>query len=411
MMARRLFFTLLASLLMTTTAFAADTEATVDCTEFQQSQVLSDNLVLDYLVTDDVLTGRLTLAREAWLSFGVTSSPFGFMFPANVLIARIDDDVAKYSMSSRLQSGIVRLDDSRQTLMNATMDQPGDGTTVVTFSKILVEDNEIDIEIDGEASNMFIFAYGTSNVYGQHNTRDRGALRMTLTPCGSGIAAPSAEAIDGPGDFQDLWTAHGILAAIAWGVLAPLAIASSLLKIFFPKGGLWYKCHFYLNLTTLVLTLISFALAVAAVDKGTQKGASANHFSGVAHRYIGLVITIIIGLQVIGGWCRPNGPQKLDSGVMEEKKPKRFAWEIIHKGAGFGLLAITWWQVHDGISLYSVRFGTTTDYIAIFWGITGSIAGITALLWVYSRFSAEGKDVEATAHTAGEVDENDEAAA
>lgn len=370
----------------------------VNCAEFQQSRRLSDDLLLEYVVnTDgesDILIGRLTLDRETWLAFGVTSSAAGSMFPSNVIIGKPDEEVSltnpgKYSIGARALSAIQILSDDRQTLINATLVQ-NDGQTIMSFSKILVEPDEVGIEGDG--LNTFIFSYGVDNNFGQHASSDRGAVRLTLTACTPGSAPvdeSSSEAGDDgvitTNDYQSMWTAHGTFAAIAWGILTPLAIASSLLRDFFPREGLWFTAHLLLNLSSSLATVIAFSLAVAAVQMGTLPGEEPNHFVENAHRTVGLVIFCLTFFQVIAGLLRPHAPKSLDNGTVAKKTPLRFAWELMHKLMGFSLLGMAWWQCQSGLKLYASRFGATTITPTIFLGFVGGIAAVTALLWVYAR--------------------------
>ena len=362
-----------------------------DCSEFQRARQLSPSLFFEYVVnTDgdqDILSGRLTLAREAWLGFGVTASEASFMFPSNVMLGLPDEDDSprKYSIGARSQNAIDLLSDDRQTLINSTLEQ-GNGQTMMTFSKILKESDEVPIDSDG--ANIFIFAYGTGNSFGYHAFNDRGAVRLSLSSCVPGTAPVVGDPNDGDlggGDgYRDMWTSHGVFAGIAWGVLTPLAIASSLLRGLFPPGGIWFTVHFSLNLTSSLFTIIAFAVAVSAVDKASV-GEDPNHFVGLAHRTVGLFIFLLTFFQVVGGLLRPHLPKQLDNDTLEEKSPLRFSWEVLHKFVGFGLLAMAWWQCHSGLGLFAARF-SSHDLSNAFLAVTLSIAGITSLVWAYTRF-------------------------
>ena len=100
----------------------------------------------------------------------------------------------------------------------------------MSFKKQLVEEGEPEIFLD--ATNNFLYAIGPPGTgFGQH------AIREALPDYAFG-AEPSL--VD---DNQALWTAHGLLMAISWAALVPLAVGSSLPRSLFPGQGLWFLLH------------------------------------------------------------------------------------------------------------------------------------------------------------------------
>jgi len=87
--------------------------------------------------------------------------------------------------------------------------------------------------------------------------------------------------------------AHGVLMIAAWCLLLPVGVAVAMFrKAIVAKGG-WFRLHFGIQLSGLVVAVSGFALAVSMVS-----GAS-GHFSGsnAAHKILGLVIMIIAVMQ------------------------------------------------------------------------------------------------------------------
>jgi hypothetical protein len=366
----------------------------LDCSGFQQELALATGVTFRYTFkldatdnTNGVMSAQLVYEGQAWIGVGPSSSVNGAMVPADAVIGlpgagNSKSNPGKYTLTSKDISGVTLLDDSRQTLANHKIEQ-NDTHTVMTFDKILIEANEIPIVLDSEIA--FIWAYGYGNDLGVH--RSRGAVRLAVGACIPGVtpvSGNSAGMLSTPSNYKSFWSAHGFLAGIAWGILSPLAIGSSLLRDLIPKAGLWFKIHMLLNMTVFVFTVVAFILAVVAQENGKIPGESASHFVGLTHRTVGLVIMIFVSLQVLGGMLRPHAPSKLANGKIEDKAPIRLMWELVHKGSGYGLLVCGWWQVQSGLNLYAVRFGTK-DLSPAFWGVVAAIAGIVAVLYFYSK--------------------------
>lgn len=160
--------------------------------ELTQSLYLTPTLDLYYDVVvatsvdeKNILCARLESRTEGWLGFGI--SPSGGMAPAEAVIGLPDDvTVLKYDMSQKSSSGVVPMDDDKQTLMNKSIVQEN-GSTVMTFSKYLDEDTYP--LSDGE--NTCIFAEGGSNTFGYHGS-SRGQFTLNLdTAASTTTDAPS----------------------------------------------------------------------------------------------------------------------------------------------------------------------------------------------------------------------------
>eukprot|EP00542_Grammatophora_oceanica_P018307 CAMPEP_0194028620 /NCGR_PEP_ID=MMETSP0009_2-20130614/2548_1 /TAXON_ID=210454 /ORGANISM="Grammatophora oceanica, Strain CCMP 410" /LENGTH=826 /DNA_ID=CAMNT_0038668065 /DNA_START=146 /DNA_END=2623 /DNA_ORIENTATION=+ len=348
--------------------------------EFAASVVLADGVItMNYVVEldeDDANNGYLiaevVCECNAWLGFAVAESAGGSMVGADAIIALPDDnEVTKYSLSARNINGVNEVEGGRQTLEGALVDQNATHT-VMFFKKRLVEPNEEPILATG--INTFLWAYGFGNSLSTHKAR--GGFDLDLADGG-------LLEVETPGTYQSFWATHGTLAATAWGILSPLAIGSSLLRDMIPSQALWFKLHMFLNMTVFIFTLIAFTLAVTALQLGTVEGEDPGHFRVLTHRTVGLAIMLLVLVQVLGGMFRPHPPAQKPygkEGELEEKAPARLYWEILHKGSGYGLVALCWWEVQEGIRLYSERFGTA-DLRPAFWATTGIIAGSILIVW------------------------------
>jgi hypothetical protein len=306
----------------------------------------------------------------AWAGWAVSEE--GFMVGSEAVIGLPETgEVLKYILGDQSVSGVQPKSAGQQTLIDASIRQV-DGSTVLSFTKILVEPGEIPIKMDGD--NAFLSSLGFSDTLSVHAARGSYLL--------SGEALEVRE--------QSLWKAHGWLAALAWGVLSPLAIASSVLRRFFPQEDMWFHVHRCLNTLVVAFTLAAFVIAVVAINQETPSGVDPNHFDkslAGGHRTIGLVIFVLALLQAMGGIFRPHITHKpvptTDDhiGSLEaapEKSSTRVFWEYGHKGMGISILALCWYQVQLGIKTYSDLFnaGDTGGLLAAFWAVAWTIGGM-----------------------------------
>ena len=72
--------------------------------------------------------------------------------------------------------------------------------------------------------------------------------------------------------------------------------------------------------------------------------------------------------------CAEGGPE-----------PERSVWQISHRLYGFVLLALAWWQVHDGLGLFTDRFNDDHNLERHFWIIVSSIAGSIAVIAIFAQ--------------------------
>ncbi|KAL7537848.1 hypothetical protein ACHAWF_005918 [Thalassiosira exigua] len=121
-----------------------------------------------------ILCARLEVEHDGWVGFGISES--GQMAGSQGIVGVPGDDpccgsVLKYNMFAY---GVNPMPESQQTLRDTGIVQQ-DGKTIMTFTKLLVEDDEIPIEVDG--GNEFLYARG-GRTLGHHITRST----FELTP-------------------------------------------------------------------------------------------------------------------------------------------------------------------------------------------------------------------------------------
>jgi hypothetical protein len=404
----------------------------LDCSFDSDIFLRNDGSVIFRHVTNPVegtLKVELVYEGEGWLGLGFSNAGVeGRMIGTDAVIGLPNDPVsatnpAKYILASKRTSGVTELSTAQQTLQDASITQ-NTTHTVLTFTKLLAEENEVELLATGRQN--FIWAVGQGNTISSFHGL-RGDFTIDLTPCRVIGAVADTVADKGAADTpililsgsagppnRELWVAHGVLMSVAWGILIPLGIGSSRLRDLFPPG-MWIKIHQTLNMTAIICTIIGFAIAVYNISDETYAGEEANHFNFTAHRTVGLVIFLLTILQAVGGLLRPHPPTKVlkegeegdlkstahsritkdeenhvpsDEEEGDHKTTKttlRFIWECKHRFMGVALLSMAWYNCSSGIELFAVRFGEEDDKRGAFWGVAAGVVGLIVILDVAQR--------------------------
>ena len=158
---------------------------------------------------------------------------------------------AKYNLDSKSNSGVQLMPEDQQTLTDAEV-VAKDGQTVMEFTKIMKEPNEIEITT---GDNNFLWSYGSSQALGYHAARESFVQNLS-TGAATVVVTPNRSA----------WLAHGIMAFLAWGMLSPFAVEASLFRKYF-GSPLWFQLHRAFNSCGYAFTVIAFAIAVAYYNK------------------------------------------------------------------------------------------------------------------------------------------------
>jgi hypothetical protein len=268
----------------------------------------------------------------------------------------------KYYLSSKSNDGAVPMPESAQTLTDASVEVI-DQQTIMKFTKVMKEAGEIEIT---SRENIFLWAYGSSDVLGKHLGRSLFDLNLS-----SGFV----EEVKVPN--MSAWLAHGILAFFAWGVLVPLAVNSSLFRDLLPKGPLWFNLHRAFNTAAFALFVALFSIAVSYTMKE-----GVDHFDN-DHQQMGLAMFILTTVQVMGGVFRPHLPEP---GSVGKKTKFRKRWEGGHRLFGAALLACGFWQISDGIKLFSRKYSVSEsneDKVCIAYWVWIGVVSATIILGIW----------------------------
>ena len=397
----------------------------------------------------------LSYRFEGWIALGIPH-PDGPNSMVGDAVVGLPDEGGVYKYHLRSLSNVERMDDERQgTLMDASVVQAGDGRTIMRFKKFLVEEGELPIrvvyeeeesDVDGAggstrrrtaeatATQDLTFAYGMTNEFGYHGP-SYGRMSVSLLASASEpVAATPSIVLDDAGYIRRrrMWTYHAVLGALAWGFLVPIAISFSWLRELLSQStrSRWLTLHRSFNVLAVMLTIISFFLAVSVYASMGRR-----HLKGSAHERMGLAILILCLLQATGGIMRPPAAKKVSdetpnltlvemgvadaaadkappqnedreeeggrgqdkkdderrpkpsspSSILEERKRRiRRAWEIGHNILGLALLGCSLWQIDAGLVLYGSLYPTSTALTVgrgAYWAWIG--------IWALSSFTGK----------------------
>lgn len=185
--------------------------------------------------------------------------------------------------------------------------------------------------------------------------------------------------------------AHGIIAAIVFGILMPIAIFASIFREFLKDK--WFKIHALLMMISTVLVMALAALAHKATND-LKDGQFRN-----THEVVGVIVVLVIYLQVLAAIFRPHPPSSTPKLVedpastgntsilptttttdektillqKESTQQKRLPlsireiWQVAHKSIGLSILLIGGLQMKTGLSLYSDMYGMNESLNTIYY--------------------------------------------
>jgi hypothetical protein len=360
-------------------------------------------LTADLTLTDDqtALQVTVTYDGDSWI---------GFAFSLDKLMANsfavigtpADNTVAKYEMKGRITPTLLGAD--RQTLTDESIEFDG-VTTTLKFTKLLSEDGEIAINPTGE--NIFLYAIGQDGQRDLQFHKIRGDVTVNFA---TGLTAASD-----PNEYKNLWIWHGILMALSWVILIPIAILCSVARALLPnmEKGLWFQLHRGLNIMGVLFSMIGFAVAVYIIAK--EQGSSAQHFTQKTHHKIGLAVTVLALVNAMVGIFRPAAPHAplhpvvagdddhYDDDTEDKKGPSapaalppkttaRKAFEYGHRVLGLSAILLAWFNVGSGAELLHIRYSDDiADYALVAWIVMALIAAVTLALGLLSRMQAGKK--------------------
>jgi hypothetical protein len=353
---------------------------------------------ISYRSTSTIFELIMESTNIGWLGFGFAADGSEKMIGNKAVIGYLPSQnspigvAQKYSLGGIDPSNILALAQAEQTLINATfLAGPSNGEvpggSQLKFIKNLVDGDEV---IPAEGKVRFIYAVGQNpfNFLGGHKLRS--SVLLSLAPCTDFSAEQEKKARD----YKRSLRIHGILAAVAFGLLMPLAISASALRKYLDFeicGGrkAWFLIHMILNSLSFLLAVL--VISAAILSKNAVKG---YHFRK-RHEKVGLALFIFISLQVIASFFRPKAPGIASNSVAKEnsafeksesnppqvdsfedekgqmtfepKSSARMVWEMGHKLFASAIIGMVMYQMHSGLKAYQRIFNEVDTWITVYW--------------------------------------------
>lgn len=285
-------------------------------------------------VTSTEFQVRLEGPSDRWFSWGIGSD-----MNADVWMVMETDVEDLYTADWDVHTDV-------QNINDVTVTDNG-GRRVATFTRPLTTGDSNDFQMDCSMTSLdLVWARSGSASYSKvyHGNPNRGNL-PDIELVDVDDIVPGTVALTETG----WWTAyhtHGLLMFLAFSVLFPLAILSTLLRTLIgaSKNAFWFQAHRVLNVLAACLAIIAYILVA------TQDNYSFLH---TKHGVLGMIILCWVVVQIIIGITRPH-----------KKKKGRKAWLYGHRLMGFLIIIASAIQINGGVRLDKVTCCEATDFKA-----------------------------------------------
>ncbi|KAL6645025.1 hypothetical protein ACP70R_016633 [Stipagrostis hirtigluma subsp. patula] len=158
---------------------------------------------------------------------------------------------------------------------------------------------------------------------------------------------------------------HGVLNAVAWGVLIPLgAMIARYLRVFESADPAWFYLH-------IACQCSGYILGVAGWGLGLKLGSESKGTTYQPHRSIGIAIFCLATLQVFALLVRPD-----------KKNKYRLYWNIYHHSVGYSVIVLAAINIFKGLDILKPASGWKTAYIVILATLGGVALCLEAITWV-----------------------------
>jgi len=157
---------------------------------------------------------------------------------------------------------------------------------------------------------------------------------------------------------------HGMLNAIAWGVLIPVgAIIARYLRVFESADPAWFYLH-------IACQCSGYILGVAGWGLGLKLGSESAGVTYQPHRSIGIAIFCLATLQVFALLLRPD-----------KKNRYRLYWNIYHHSVGYSVIVLGAVNIFKGLDILKPASGYKTAYIVVLATLGGVALCLEAITW------------------------------
>eukprot|EP00523_Entomoneis_sp_CCMP467_P018891 CAMPEP_0168814752 /NCGR_PEP_ID=MMETSP0726-20121227/5842_1 /TAXON_ID=265536 /ORGANISM="Amphiprora sp., Strain CCMP467" /LENGTH=450 /DNA_ID=CAMNT_0008866935 /DNA_START=310 /DNA_END=1659 /DNA_ORIENTATION=+ len=203
-------------------------------------------------------------------------------------------------------------------------------------------------------------------------------LRLDSEPCtpeegGQYVPLVTSSDVGFNGVGIDPVVLHGSLMIVAWGILVPIAVLSSILFRHKPRTGVWFIIHRLCNGLALFLTIVGILYAFVKFGNVFQEGAKPSK----RHGTLGMTTFSCAMIQLMMGLCRPHLPDS--EGQPAQKTRQRTIFEVMHRGLGYSTVALAYTTLYFGAQVS----GTSRDrFMAAWYAVLGFPVAVAAwMLW------------------------------
>ncbi len=152
-----------------------DTESSSSCHDHFCTMEVSNDCKLAYKINNGLtITMELTCEGSGeWVGIGFSND--GKMQGSEAVLGVPGQRPLKYALNGKYAAAVIPMPEHKQTLTDESLEVDEDGRTIMRFTKVMKEDDEIEIR-SGE--NIFLFARGMTSTLGYHPQRS--SFKLTL---------------------------------------------------------------------------------------------------------------------------------------------------------------------------------------------------------------------------------------
>ncbi|KAI3907347.1 hypothetical protein MKW98_010697 [Papaver atlanticum] len=179
---------------------------------------------------------------------------------------------------------------------------------------------------------------------------------------------------------------HGVLNAVAWGILMPVgAIAARYLRVFNSMDPAWFYIH-------IATQTSAYIIGVAGWATGLKLGSESSGIQHNAHRNIGIALFVLGTLQVFALLLRPKPDHKY-----------RSYWNIYHRLTGCVVILLSIINIFKGFDILEPEKKWKNAFIGVLIGLAVIAVLLEAFTWyiVLKRKKSEKSHHGANVHAGG----------
>ncbi|KAI3858883.1 hypothetical protein MKX03_006952 [Papaver bracteatum] len=179
---------------------------------------------------------------------------------------------------------------------------------------------------------------------------------------------------------------HGVLNAVAWGILMPVgAIAARYLRVFNSMDPAWFYIH-------IATQTSAYIIGVAGWATGLKLGSESSGIQHNAHRNIGIALFVLGTLQVFALLLRPKPDHKY-----------RSYWNIYHRLTGCVVILLSIINIFKGFDILEPEKKWKNAFIGVLIGLAVIAVLLEAFTWyiVLKRKKSEKSHHGANGHAGG----------